>query len=1075
MRNSIRADMEITVDWRDEENNPLDERFVFVRNAVYTAQITLTAREGYAFAPISFKYEPENTVLRQPDDNINTKTRALTRVTYRKTVDPQNIGDEDLDLTSRIPAPVGGARPVTSFYIGSYGGTIAWETASAAAAGEVFQAGTVYRANVTLYAAPGYTLVGRLFTYSGGTLNASNEWDNKGSTITGMRIVFPPASGASAIPQSDMDLTYKIPRPVTGGTAVRYFPTPQYTGTVAWTPDEGVFQANTVYKAVVTLKTVSGRAFTFLEALSFTHSGKTYAGVLRADGSAAVTITFPATTDARVAVVTDMDLTDKVPKPVTNGAPTVSFSSAQYTGYVAWTDTLTGAGVSGLFAAETSYTARVNLIPISGYTMDGVGVEDNDFTYNPTWTDSVSYDPVSSAAMIVFKATGADTGIMPVSDRDLTSMPGAPVTNGAPETAFTADQYDGAVTWTVTNGSSHSGAFAAWTAYTARVMLMAKEGYTFDGIGTGAFTYDGALSVSNTAGSGSIIVVTIAFPATGADTGIMQVSDRNLTSRLGVPVMSGTPDTAFTADQYDGAVTWTVTDGSSHSGAFAAGTAYTARVTLTPKGVWSFTGIGSGTFTCDGALSVRNAAGSGGTMVVTIAFPETEGDTGLVPVSDRDLTSRPGAPETNGTPETAFTADQYDGAVIWTVTGGPVHSGTFAAGTAYTARITLTPKEGYTFAGIGGGGSAFTCDGALSVSNAAGSGGTMVVTIAFPETDITVPYSGFFSGSLDSTDSAIDLIREAKGTPRLNLALSMGDETTGLVGDGDLGMTGLVLDSTSSPAELTIDGQGRAIRMAGNSFNGSFITVSSGVTLTLRNITFAGRGSNNAPLVVVQNGGTLVLETGAVIMGNTNSGGSGGGVFVAAGGSLVINGGTISGNKAAAGGGLYVTGAGASIRMTGGTISGNSTTGSGGGVFIDGGRLFEMSGNAVISGNTATDSTGGGVYAAPGSSLVMTGSAAINGNEARAGGGVYVDAGGSLVMADSTGVSGNKAQICGGGVYIDKNGSFKMPGGTIYGKSAGVQLANTTGGIGAAIFDDRSVSQIGITDYTVEKGWWKTE
>jgi hypothetical protein len=46
--------------------------------------------------------------------------------------------------------------------------------------------------------------------------------------------------------------------------------------------------------------------------------------------------------------------------------------------------------------------------------------------------------------------------------------------------------------------------------------------------------------------------------------------------------------------------------------------------------------------------------------------------------------------------------------------------------------------------------------------------------------------------------------------------------------------------------------------------------------LTLRDITLAGRASNDTPLVTVANGGTLKLEFGAVIRDNTNSGYGGG-------------------------------------------------------------------------------------------------------------------------------------------------------------------------------------------------------
>jgi hypothetical protein len=48
--------------------------------------------------------------------------------------------------------------------------------------------------------------------------------------------------------------------------------------------------------------------------------------------------------------------------------------------------------------------------------------------------------------------------------------------------------------------------------------------------------------------------------------------------------------------------------------------------------------------------------------------------------------------------------------------------------------------------------------------------------------------------------------------------------------------------------------------------------VGNGVTLTLRNVTFAGLDTNTSTLISVAMGRTLVLEDRAVITGNGNSG-----------------------------------------------------------------------------------------------------------------------------------------------------------------------------------------------------------
>jgi hypothetical protein len=107
------------------------------------------------------------------------------------------------------------------------------------------------------------------------------------------------------------------------------------------------------------------------------------------------------------------------------------------------------------------------------------------------------------------------------------------------------------------------------------------------------------------------------------------------------------------------------------------------------------------------------------------------------------------------------------------------------------------------------------------------------------------------------------------------------------------------------------------------------------MTLKLENIILQGSASNNVALIRIGSSGTLLLDTGAEITGNTSSGERGGGVLVD-GGTLAMRGGRISNNIGGTsyggyGGGVYV-GTGRFI-MQGGTISGNrgSTLGGFGG------------------------------------------------------------------------------------------------------------------------------------------------
>jgi len=267
--------------------------------------------------------------------------------------------------------------------------------------------------------------------------------------------------------------------------------------------------------------------------------------------------------------------------------------------------------------------------------------------------------------------------------------------------------------------------------------------------------------------------------------------------------------------------------------------------------------------------------------------------------------------------------------------------------------------------------------------------------------------------------------------------------------------------SGRSGISITLKSTGAA-RTVGLLSPGSLFTVGNGVTLVLENnntfnITLQGRDDNTASLVRVNSGGTLVMNTGSLITGNTIiTTGSGGGVYVD-GGTFTMNGGKISGNTATvnSGGGVYVIGSNATFTMSGGEISGNETANGGGGVRVDGGT-FTVSGDAKISGNTSrsgggvdvnnngtftmsggeifgnttTSGNGGGVDASTGATFDMSGNAKIYGNTAaNNGGGVGVGGGGgsSFIMRGDAKISGNEASATGGGVYVGV-GNFEMKG-----------------------------------------------
>jgi hypothetical protein len=237
---------------------------------------------------------------------------------------------------------------------------------------------------------------------------------------------------------------------------------------------------------------------------------------------------------------------------------------------------------------------------------------------------------------------------------------------------------------------------------------------------------------------------------------------------------------------------------------------------------------------------------------------------------------------------------------------------------------------------------------------------------------------------------------------------------------------------------ITLRGKGseRTVTLSG-------FTVGEGVTLILdSNITLQGR-HNSMSLVFVKSGGTLVMNRGAKISGNTNINDDGGGVTVWDGGTFIMNGGTISGNSARKGGGVYV-GDGGTFTMSDGTISGNTgaSANTGGGVYVGDGGTFTMRGG-TISGNTASNE-GGGVFVFVywdtnrRGTFTMEGGT-ISGNTAYSGGGVNVW-GGTFTMRGGA-ISGNTASSEGGGVVV-RHSYFEKTGGTIYGYPAGDDNSN---------------------------------
>ena len=392
------------------------------------------------------------------------------------------------DSTYTIAAITGVVAPVqnvvpdtTAIDTAEYTATIAWTPADSP-----FEALTIYTATITLTPKAGFTATGvaaDFFTVAGAT--ATNAIDS--GVVTA---VFP-ATGAAidtVVTITDIPGVTAPVRNVTPDLLITE--TDQYTGTIAWTPSDSPYVAETVYTATITLTPKSGFTLTGVAADSFVVAGATTTNAIN---SGVVTAVFPATAaDPDVAMT--IFAIPGVTAPVRNVTPDMTVTeTAEYTGTVTW------APSDSPYAAETVYTATITLTPKTGFTATGVAA--NAFTVaGATTTNPVD----SSVVTAVFPATGAAPDVAIT----IAAIPGVvvPGRGEAPNMEnVNTDQYSGTVTW-----APVASTYAPLTVYTATITLTAKTGFTLTGVSADFFTVAGA-TTTNAINSG---VVTAVFPAT---------------------------------------------------------------------------------------------------------------------------------------------------------------------------------------------------------------------------------------------------------------------------------------------------------------------------------------------------------------------------------------------------------------------------------------------------------------------------------------------------------------------------------------------------------------------------------
>ncbi|HHU43130.1 MAG TPA: leucine-rich repeat protein [Clostridiales bacterium] len=221
-------------------------------------------------------------------------------------------------------------------------------------------------------------------------------------------------------------------------------------------------------------------------------------------------------------------------------------------------------------------------------------------------------------------------------------------------------------------------------------------------------------------------------------------------------------------------------------------------------------------------------------------------------------------------------------------------------------------------------------------------------------------------------------------------------------------------------------------------FEGVLINIGEGGKLTLTNVIIDGKkdefGSGLGSMIVVQEGGELVIS-GASELKNNNSTGLSEGGAINNSGTLVIQGGSITQNNSNFGGGIFNNSSG-EILLTGGIIAEN-TASNGGGIYNSEGKV-EIE-NVDIYSNTATSTNGGGggIYTTAGELILNGDEVKIYQNKAVAGsskgGGIFA-AGwsaqkGSLRIHNAL-IFENES-VYGGGIYITEDSYLNIANGQI--------------------------------------------
>lgn len=508
------------------------------------------------------------------------------------------------------------------------------------------------------------------------------------------------------------------------------------------------------------------------------------------------------------------------------------------------------------------------------------------------------------------------------------------------------------------------------------------------------------------------------------------------------------------------------------------------------NGTFELTG---GTFTANTA--VTSAGGlyvEGSTVTIgggTFTENSTEGNGGAAYLYNATTTI------SNGT-FTSNTATSNAGALAvrngtFELTGGTFTSNTAtkSGGAAYFNGSTVTISGG-TFTGNssteGSGGGAYFNNGTIDIS-----GGTFIENSTkenggaayFNKADTTISNGTFTSNKATGNAGAVS-VRDGTfeltgGTFTSNTADKAGGGlyvNGGTITLGGGQFTGNVSKSYGGGANLS----GADVTFTDGTFDGNVAQNGGGLSIVQSSVEFDGGTFENN---IADRGGAVYIRSATVtideITVNNNHATAdsrygeskykrGGGICVDTAGTgpanVIINGGTITGNTAQYGGGLWIrnnatitdkdtdgpVGNTATLTMNGGTVSGNTASSRGGGIWIGGGNYISdtertsLTMNGGIISNNKTSGHGGGIWAGELAQVSIlatdTTQGEITNNTARNGGGVFVTTGADLTVTNGY-ITYNKANQ---GKTTSPSSPYQVNDGLLYGVGGGICVINGT-------------------------------